>query len=278
MKLAYTIPNIDTIDLSEAERYIRLLKEIGYEGAETSVCYAKKVDKEGLKSILDKYDFKLSGFRSGGIYDGAGVRFSSPDPEVRATAVAMLKDVIDLAGYFHCDVLLGRIQGLVLPGEDLDTAKGYIVDCMRECSEYAGQYGIYIDYEPITRYEMNYNNTTREMIEFTNHINSTINHKVKLLMDVFHSTMEDESVAGAFIRAGEMMGHLHFSDTNRCSNRGVPGTGTMNFKEFIDVLDALGYKGWIALEVGLDFPDYEWGARTSYTYLSMLIEMVKKAK
>lgn len=278
MKLAYTIPNIDTIDIDEAERYIKLLKEIGYDGAETSVCYAKKVDRDGLKRLLDKYDFKLSGLRSGGIYDGAGVRFSSPDPKERETAVAMLEDVIDLAGFFGCDILLGRIQGIVPPEEDIATAKGYIVECMRECSEYAGKYGVYIDYEPITRFEMNYNNTTREMIEFTNHINSAINHKVRLLMDVFHSMMEDDSVAGAFIRSRELMGHIHFSDTNRCFDRGVPGTGNMNFKEYIDVLDALGYTGWIALEVGLGLPDYEWGARSSYVYLSTLLDYCKHAK
>lgn len=274
MKLAYTIPNIDQLTLEELEGYLKILKTIGYDGAETSICYADKVEREKVKELLDKYGLKLSGLRSGGNYDTCGVRFSSPEPKVREKAKELLKKVIDLAGYFQCDVLLGRIQGIVPKEEDLAAAKGYIAECLRECSEYAGQYQIDIDYEPINRYEMNYNHTTREMIAYTNEINKPIGHKVKLLMDIFHMMLEDDSIAGAFIRSRELLGHVHFAD----SNRGVPGTGTIDFKDALDVLDALGYEGWVALEVGMDFCDYTWGAQASYTYLTTILDFCRHAK
>ena len=278
MKLAYSIPNLDELSLEDLDRYLGILSAIGYDGAETSVCYGDKVDGEAVKKLLEKHNIKLSGLRSGAIYDKAGLRFTSPDPEIRRKAVDTLKKLIDLAGFFGCDILLGRIQGLLEPGEDLAQAKKYIVDCLRESSEYAGKYGIYIHYEPINRFEMNYNHTTKEMIEFTKYINSGINHEVRLLMDVFHMMLEDFSIPGAFVRSRELIGHVHFADSTRDQTRGVPGSGAMNFKEYIDVLDAMGYNGWIAMEVGLQDPDYEWGAKTSFNYISTLIELCKRAQ
>jgi len=274
MKLAYGIPLIDDLGLSEFEKYLKILKELGYEGVEPSICFANKIDKKGLAELLDRYDMKFSGFRSGGIYDIGGVRFSSPDPAVRNKAVKMMKDVIELSGYFKCSVLLGRVQGWLEKGEDIEKAKEYITECMRECSEYAGKYGIYISYEPINRYEMNYNHTTKEMVSFTNHINEGISNKVRLLMDVYHMMLEDNSICAAFVRSRELIGHVHFSD----SNHGVPGTGSINFAEAIKVLEAMDYRGWIALEVGMNFCDYREGAEASYKFLKPIIDAALSSK
>jgi len=274
MKLAYGIPLIDDMTLSEFEGYLKLLSGMGYEGVEPPICYAEKIDREGFKALLDKYNMQFSGFRSGGIYDIGGVRFTSPDSAVREKAVAMMKDVIELAGFFGCCVLLGRVQGWLPEGEDLAQAKAYIVECMRECAEHAGKHGTYIAYEPINKYDMNYNNTTKEMVAFTNHINETIGNRVLLLMDVYHMMQEDDSIAAAFIRSKELLGHVHFSD----SNHGVPGTGSINFADAIKVLDALDYRGWLALEVTVPMWDYEKDARFSIAYLKPMIDAAMSAR
>lgn len=99
MKLAYSIPNLDELSLEDLDRYLGILSAIGYDGAETSVCYGDKVDREAVKKLLEKHNIKLSGLRSGAIYDKAGLRFTSPDPEIRRKAVDTLKKLIDLAGF-----------------------------------------------------------------------------------------------------------------------------------------------------------------------------------
>ncbi len=274
MKLAYGIPLLDNMTANELEKYLKILSPLGYKGVEPPICYAQNVQKEELKKVLDKYSMKLSGLRSGGLYDIGKVRFSSTDKAVRQQAVELMKHVIDLGAFFECNILLGRVQGWLEEGEDLVVAKKHISECMCEVSDYAGEKGIYIAYEPINRYEMNYNHTTKEMVSYVNEINKGTKTPVRLLMDVFHMMLEDNSIAAAFVRSRNLIGHVHFAD----SNRGVPGTGTINFQEAINVLEAMDYAGWIAMEVKDDFCEYAQGAKQTIEFLKPMIYAAQNCK
>ena len=268
MKLAYGLGMLDDMSLEEFEYAAKTVSEIGYDGLEPSVCSPATLDKEGIKTILDKYGLKLSGLRSGGLYDRRGARFSNPDKAERERAVSLMKEMIDLAGYFHCDVLFGRVQGWIPEGESIEQGKQYIAECVKECTEYCAQYGINFDYEPINRYDMNYNHTTRETMAYVQEMNRDVSHKVMLLMDIYHSFLEDYQIGAAFVRSGELCGHVHFRD----SNGGVPGTGIIDFKEVICILEAMGYDKWIAFEVDASFCDYKQGAIDTYNYLKPILE------
>ena len=106
MKLSYGIPLLDTLTPEKFEEYLILLKDIGYEGVEASVCNAAKIDRQMLKEKLDKHGMCFSGFRSGAVYDMTGARFSSPDKAVRDKAVEMMKAAEE--GYY--DAILMDIQ------------------------------------------------------------------------------------------------------------------------------------------------------------------------
>ena len=164
--------------------------------------------------------------------------------------------------------MFGRVQGWIPEEESIEEGKKYIAECVQECTEYCAQYGINFDYEPINRYDMNYNHTTRETMEYVQQINQRVDHKVMLLMDIYHSFLEDYQIGAAFVRSGELCGHVHFRD----SNGGVPGTGIIDFKEVICILEAMGYDKWIAFEVGADFCDYQQGAIDTYRYIRPILE------
>lgn len=268
MKLAYGLGMLDDMSLAEFEEAAKLVSEIGYEGLEPSVCSPSTLDREGIKAILDKYGLRFSGLRSGGLYDRQGARFSDPDPQKRKRAVRLMKEMIELAGYFECDVLFGRVQGWIPVDESVEEGKKNIMECVRECTEYCAQFGIELDYEPINRYDMNYNQTTKETKLYVEKINEGVNHKVKLLMDVYHAFLQDHHIGAAFVRSGDLCGHVHFRD----SNGGVPGTGIIDFKEVICILEAMGYDGWIGFEVDAGFCEYGEGARDTYNYIKPIMQ------
>ncbi len=267
IKLAYGLGMLDDMSLAEFEEAAKLVSETGYDGLEPSVCSPATIDREAVKAILDKYGLRFSGLRSGGLYDRQGARFSDPDPDKRKRAVRLMKEMIDLAGFFQCDVLFGRVQGWIPEEESIEEGKKYIMECVRECTEYCAQYGINFDYEPINRYDMNYNHTTKETMRYVQELNKGVEHKVLLLMDIYHSFLEDHEIGAAFVRSGELCGHVHFRD----SNGGVPGTGIIDFKEVICILEAMGYDKWIAFEVGADFCDYGKGAVETYNYIKPML-------
>ena len=267
IKLSYGLQMLDDMSLEEFEHCAQIASKIGYEGLEPSVCSPKTINKEAIKTILDKYHLKFSALRSGGLYDRQGARFSNPDPSERQRAMILMKEMIDLCGYFGCDLNFGRVQGWIPDTESIEQGKAYIAECVRECSEYCAQYNIKFDFEPINRYDMNYNNTTKETLAFVQHINENCSNPVMLLMDIFHSFWEDYEVGAAFVRSGALCGHVHFRD----SNNGIPGTGIIDFKEVICILQAMGYDGWIAMEIGANVCEFEYGASESYAYIKPIL-------
>lgn len=274
IKLSYGLSMLDDMSMEEFENAARICSEIGYEGLEPSVCSPATVRKEEIKDILDKYNLKFSALRSGGLYDRQGARFSNPDPKERARAVRLMKEMIDLCGYFGCDLNFGRVQGYIPENESIEQGKEYIKECVAECSDYCARYGINFDFEPINRYDINFNHTTKETMKFVQEINKKCSHKVMLLMDIYHSFLEDYEVGAAFVRSGELCGHVHFRD----SNGGIPGTGIADFKEVICVLEAMGYDKWIAMEVGPTVCEFEYGAIESYKYIKPIVEKAYSCK
>ncbi len=272
MKLANGMPVIDTMNREQIEFYMKPVSVAGYDGIEPMLGDAAALDRKMFKELLDKYHLELAGIRTGGIYNKLGLRFSHPDPAMRKKAVVALNNVIELAAEFDCTVLVGQIQGRLEAGESFESAGKWIADCLMESAVFAQKLKVLLAIEPITRYEMNFNNTTREMMKFLEPINRELSHKVTLLMDVFHMMMEDPSVASAFVIARNMTGHVHFSSCNR----DVPGTCEMDFAEYIRILTALGYDKYIALEIlTADETTYASKAKAAMDYLRPLIQFAQ---
>lgn len=270
MKLSFAIPKeLDAMTLEEFEDYTAGVSAMGYEAVEPLINDPSCVDQEGIRKILQKYNMKISGLRSGSIYAQNGWRLSSPDCDNRSKAIQRLKDVIVLAGAFQTNVMVGLMQGHLDDGESLADAEERIEDALRQCSEFAGHYGVTVLYEAVNRFELEYHNTTEQMIRMIERINSNITHPVKLLADVYHMHLEDPSIPSALIRSIPYMGHVHFAD----SNRHAPGEGSIDFVEVVKDLKAMAYDGYATIEVS-PIPDILGSAKRSMDYLKPIIEIV----
>ena len=115
--------------------------------------------------------------------------------------------------------------------------------------------------EPIKRYEVNYINTVDEALKV---LDAFPAENLKLLLDIFHMNIEEQSIVGAIRKAGDRIGHVHFVD----SNRWPPGYGHLDLKEIYRQLVAVGYRGYIGLEA-LPEPDPETGARNGLGYVKV---------
>lgn len=269
MKLCFATPQIDTLRHDEAEDMLKKISAMGYIAVEYLISDPAKVDRAFFDSVHAKYNLKVSGLRTGSIYATEGWRLSNPDAGVRAKAVGRLKEVIELAGHFKANIMVGLMQGHLDAGEDLEQAKTYIADCLRECTVFAKQYNVTIMYEAVNRFELEYNNTTRDMIAMAERINKGVDHPVKLLLDVYHMHLEDPSIASAFVRGMKYMGHVHYSDSNRCA----PGMGCIDFVDATKILAAMDYDGYVTVEV-LPKPDMLTAAQRSIDYLRPIFAIV----
>ncbi|MCL6431571.1 MAG: sugar phosphate isomerase/epimerase [Anaerolineae bacterium] len=123
--------------------------------------------------------------------------------------------------------------------------------------------GVELLLEPVNRYEINYINSVPEALEV---LRAAGCPNVRLMPDVFHMNIEDGSIPGSLILAGETIGYVHVAD----SNRRAPGQGHLNLPEVLMTLEALGYRGYVTAEI-LPYPDPDTAARAAIRYLRALL-------
>jgi D-psicose/D-tagatose/L-ribulose 3-epimerase len=114
---------------------------------------------------------------------------------------------------------------------------------MSEAAEYAKSVdGTVIAVEPVNRFETHFLNIADDAVRYCKDV-GTGNMKVHL--DAFHMIREEMSFRGAVETCGkEYLGYIHVCE----SNRGVPGTGLVPWKEFFTAVRDIGYDGPMVIE------------------------------
>jgi D-psicose/D-tagatose/L-ribulose 3-epimerase len=115
------------------------------------------------------------------------------------------------------------------------------IECIKEISKTAEDYGITYCLEIVNRFEHFLLNTAAEGLAFVEAVGSP---NVKLLLDAFHMNIEEDSMGAAIVAAGDKLGHFHIGETNRRP----PGLGRMPWDEIARALKQINYQGRVVME------------------------------
>jgi hydroxypyruvate isomerase len=66
-----------------------------------------------------------------------------------------------------------------------------------------------------------------------------------VLGDLYHLAVNGEDVDAVIATRGADLAHVQLADA---PGRGAPGTGTLPLQRWVEALEAVGYRGWVALE------------------------------
>ena len=136
---------------------------------------------------------------------------SDRDAGVNGAAKEFICRLMDVAGELGAPVVIGSMQGRQGP-DDRDGTIARLTARLRELGERAKQYGVPLLYEPLNRYETNLFNRQGEAADW---VRVHRFENVKILCDLFHMNIEESNVAAAIRRVGDLLGHVHFVDSNR---------------------------------------------------------------
>ncbi len=170
----------------------------------------------------------------------------SPDAAVRKKGVEALKLCVDINYAIGSKIFGGVIYAGwgCLSGKppSADELK-WSTDAMREVAEYAKSKGdLTIAVEAVNRFETHILNTAEQAIAYCKMV-GTPNMKVHL--DCFHMNIEETNFADAVALCGkEYLGYVHVNE----SNRGIPGTGLVQWESFFKALDKVGYYEPLVIE------------------------------
>ena len=95
--------------------------------------------------------------------------------------------------------------------------------------------------EYLNRFEIYFLTTAAQASQFIRDVNHPY---IKMMYDSFHANIEEKNQADAIASCAKETIHVHISE----NDRGVPGTGGVNWASFWSGINASGYDGYLTIE------------------------------
>jgi sugar phosphate isomerase/epimerase len=169
---------------------------------------------------------------------------SHPDPEVRENAVRYVREVADLANAVGAPTIIVAPTAF-LRSRPIASEKEewkWAVESIRKGGEYAGASGVNLTLECWNRYGTYLLNQLEQAVRLWR---ETGLPNGGVMADTYHMNIEERSLPEAIRDSGELLNHVHLSD----SNRAAPGQGHTDFGSILQALVEIDYHGYLAFEV-----------------------------
>ena len=173
-----------------------------------------------------------------------GLSMISEDATIRRQTRVHMEECVKTAAEVGAKIMAGPLYSPVgyLPGRrrTADEWK-WAVDCYQSLGPVLEQYGVTIAIEPLNRFETYFLNTAQDVAALCDQIGHP---NVGVLFDTFHANIEEKDIAQGYRTVGRHLKHVH-----TCENdRGIPGTGHVEWKSVFQALHDLKYDGWLTIE------------------------------
>ncbi len=199
-------------------------------------------------------DFALADIRKGLEQNGlecticsvipGGLSIISDDAAVRQKARTHMEDCIKTAAEVGAKIMAGPLYSPVgyLPGRRRTTDEWkWAVECYQSLGPVLDRHHVTIAIEPLNRFETYFLNTAADAVALCDQINHP---NVGILFDTFHANIEEKSIAAGYRAVARHLKHVH-----TCENdRGIPGSGHVEWKEVFQALRDIRYDGWLTIE------------------------------
>lgn len=232
------------------------IKAAGFDGAELPLLRPAKFAAPAIRKALEANGLQCTMCTV--LVDGHSL--ISDDAEVRRRTVAHLKDVAKTAAEAGAAIVAGPLFSPVgyLPGRRRTSDEWqWAVEGFQSLGDTLSAYGMTFAIEPINRFETYFLNTAADAAALARQIGHP---NIGILFDTFHANIEEKDIAAACAGLGPLLRHIHASE----NDRGIPGTGHLDFPSLIHALSGIGYDGYLIIEglgrlaPGAHSPIFQW--------------------
>jgi protein FrlC len=228
---------------------IERIAKIGYDGIEIGAAsphaypaYLTKARRREIKAALSANGLALASMlpAPGG---GPGFNVASPIKEERAGAIDQYKRVVEL-----CAEWGGKTCLYVAGWQIFDTTREQAWEWSRvalaDIAAFAREHGVTLAVEP-TSADSNLIETIDDALRLMTESRAA---NVKVMFDTYHALYRNEVSADYAYRAGKDLHHVHLADVDR----NPPGAGRVDYVGLIDALKAVGFDGYLTMEIGFN--------------------------
>jgi D-psicose/D-tagatose/L-ribulose 3-epimerase len=229
---------------SEPLQFVQRARKCGFDILEVNapkVTLMSEAERDVLKGAVEDAGLNLT-YSIGMKGD---MDLVSEDAATRKKGVTFLQDVARAMKYMGGTILAGINYSSwprqLLPGEDKRILTDRAIEGVREAIKAAEDSDVIFCVEVVNRFEQFIMNTAAEGIAFAERVGSP---NCKVLLDTFHMNIEEDSLRGSIIEAGDWLGHFHLGETNRRP----PGRGRIPWPEIFSALREINYQGAVVME------------------------------
>jgi D-psicose/D-tagatose/L-ribulose 3-epimerase len=168
----------------------------------------------------------------------------SPDADTRKRSHIHLKRCIEAASAMGAHVLAGPIYAPIgyLPGHRRQTDEWqWFVEALLAVEDLLDANDVTLAIEPVNRSETHFLRTAQEALGLFDIIP---NERIGVTIDTFHANIEEKSTPSALLALGKRLKHIHLSE----NDRGIIGTGQIDFTLIHRALQAISYDGLLIIE------------------------------
>ncbi len=173
-----------------------------------------------------------------------GLNMISDDASVRARTRTHMADCVKSAAEVGAKIIAGPLYSPVglIPGRRRNAEEWkWAVDCYQELGPALVKNDVTIAIEPLNRFETYFLNIAEDAVKLCEEIDHP---NVGILFDTFHANIEEKDIGQAYRTVGKHLKHVH-----TCENdRGIPGTGHVEWPGVFQALRDLNYDGWLTIE------------------------------
>jgi D-psicose/D-tagatose/L-ribulose 3-epimerase len=171
----------------------------------------------------------------------------SPDPSIRQNGINSMKKLIDINVALGSKITGGvnyAAWGYLTRKPRTQNEWAWSVDAMKEIASYAKEKDpdLIIAVECVNRFETHFLNIAEDAVKYCQDVGTD---NIKVHLDCFHMIREELSFKKAVRTCGKKyLGYVHVCE----SNRGIPGTGLVPWREFFTALKEINYEGPLVIE------------------------------
>ena len=217
-------------------------KEWGFDFVEIALEEPSDIDPVLIRNALDDNGLTC---RSVCAATGPGRDLRGTRKE-QVTSLEYIEKLIDIAPVLGSSLVAGHIYSSVgradlVAEDDYKTQWEIVVANLQNLTAYAAERNVKLAIEPLNRYETDFINTCEQAMHLIKDVGGD---SLLVHLDVFHMNLEEKDPALAIVKAGEKLGLLHASG----SDRGTPGGDQINWDRIFAALEKINYQGDIVIE------------------------------
>jgi D-psicose/D-tagatose/L-ribulose 3-epimerase len=217
-------------------------KELGFETIDIAIAHPENFPTQLVKKKIESVGLEIVTTTT----LSKETNLISPDSQVRKNGIKNLKLLVDINIKLGSKILGGvnyAAWGYLTGKPRTEQEWNWSVNAMKEVASYAKEKGdLVIAVECVNRFETHFLNIAEDAVRYCKDVGID---NIKVHLDSFHMIREELSFREAVETCGkEYLGYVHVCE----SNRGIPGTGLVPWKEFFTALKDIGYAGPLVIE------------------------------